>query len=313
MRWSGTPTERRLRAYLTGALDAVQHTALFSDTVDWDDVRCQASTVLTGASRYADTHAFLGAVLRQAGGRHSRLVPPGRMHRQPDSRLAAALGPPVPTGHLIDAATNPTGYLRLARLPDGRARARRYLSDGAAILNTLIPARPGGWIVDLRANTGGNMWPMLAVAAPLLPQGVLGHFTLPDGGHQAWSQHRGRIRLNGRPMARSRGSRPTGDHPPIAVLTSRHTSSAGEAVALAFRAQPQARLIGTPTAGLTTGNRTHVLRDGTRLHISGTYYADHRRLPVDGPVPVDQHLTDNTHDAAVNAALLWIRRGQPAS
>jgi cold shock CspA family protein len=52
---------------------------------------------------------------------------------------------------------------------------------------------------------------------------------------------------------------------PIAVLTTRHTARAGEAVALAFRAKPRARLIGAPTAGLTTGNRTRVLRDGTGL------------------------------------------------
>ena len=304
---------RRLHAYVHDALDAIQRTALFSDAVNWDDVRGQACSVLTDASCYTDTHAFLATVLRQAGGRHSHLTTPQLpQQRELSPRFAAALGPPVPTGHLIETGPVPVGYLRLPRLSGSLARRRRYLAAGAGVLNVLMPTRPRGWIVDLRANIGGNMWPMLAVAAPLLPTTVLGHFQLPDASYQTWSQHGGWIRLDGKPMARSRGPRPDGDeHTPIAVLTSRHTASAGEAVALAFRAQPAACLIGTPTAGLTTGNHTHVLRDGTRLHISGSRYADHRRLPIDGPIPVDRHLTENTREAALAAAADWIHGRTP--
>ncbi|MGH3274193.1 MAG: S41 family peptidase [Streptosporangiaceae bacterium] len=47
------------------------------------------------------------------------------------------------------------------------------------------------------------------------------------------------------------------------------TASDGEAMAIAFRSQPGVRVIGTPTAGFTTGNRTYLLRDGTRLCITG--------------------------------------------
>jgi carboxyl-terminal processing protease len=63
---------------------------------------------------------------------------------------------------------------------------------------------------------------------------------------------------------------------------------------------------------MTTGNRTHVLRDGTRLHISTAFYTDHNLRPVEGPIPIDQHLTDNSRDNAINTALTWIRHhGQP--
>jgi carboxyl-terminal processing protease len=196
--------------------------------------------------------------------------------------------------------------LRLPRLPEGRKAARRYLADGTTIMHSLIAADPRGWILDLRANIGGGMWPMLAVAAPLLPDGVLGHFLLPDGRVQTWSAHRGRIRLGRKTMARSPTRRLPDGRTPIAVLTSHHTASAGEAVALAFRAQPRARLIGAPTAGMTTGNRTHVLRDGTRLHISSAFYVDHNRITVEGPIPVDEHLSDNSRDSALSTALTWI-------
>jgi carboxyl-terminal processing protease len=209
----GAPSARRLRAYLADALQEIRTTGLLSSAVAWDDVDREARTVLDAADRYADTHTFLTAVLKQAGGRHSHLTPPpgSAASRQRNARVAEALGPPTPTGHLVDQASTAVADLRLPRLPEGRTIARRYLADGTAVMSTLTTARPRGWIVDLRANIGGGMWPMLAVAAPLLPEGILGHSLLPD------------------------------NRTPIAVLTSRHTASAGEAVALAFRAQPRAR------------------------------------------------------------------------
>ena len=36
-----------------------------------------------------------------------------------------------------------------------------------------------GWIVDLRGNGGGNMWPMLAGIGPILGEGIAGYFIDP--------------------------------------------------------------------------------------------------------------------------------------
>ncbi|GAA1943316.1 S41 family peptidase [Kitasatospora viridis] len=309
MRRPSAPSTRRLHAYVHGALREIRSTALFSSAVAWEDVDREAQAVLGTARCYADTHAFLTEVLQRAGGRHSHLTPPpgSARSRERNARLAEVLGPPVPTGRLVGQGSATVAHLRLPRLPEGRRAARRYLADGATVMNSLIAARPCGWIVDLRANLGGGMWPMLAVAAPLLPEGVLGHFRLPDGRVQSWSARHGRIRLDRRAMARVvRTQDRPGEHAPVAVLTSRHTASAGEAVALAFRAQPRARLIGAPTAGMTTGNRTHVLRDGTRLHISSVCYADQHQALVEGPIPVDHHLADNSREIALSTALSWI-------
>ena len=44
-----------------------------------------------------------------------------------------------------------------------------------------------GWIVDLRGNTGGNMWPMVAGVGPVLGNGVAGFFVPPVGASTPWS------------------------------------------------------------------------------------------------------------------------------
>lgn len=309
------PSERRIRGYVVDAVGAIRRNAVFSAEVDWDAVAREAGVVAEAARSYADTHSFLTAVLKEAGGRHSHLTVAGR-GQSPGSQTPPTRQippnpqipqiPPIPTGHLVEGVTVPLAHLRLPRLPDSRKAVTRYLADGTAAMRSLLEARPHGWIMDLRANGGGNMWPMLAVAAPLLPEGVLGRFVRADGRSQDWYLRDSAIGLGTKTMARSRITRPPNDRTPIAVLTSSHTASAGEAAALAFRAQPRARLIGRPTAGLTTGNQTVVLRDGTRLHISAAFYADPDGELLDGPVPIDQYLEDNSREAATAAAVAWL-------
>lgn len=61
--------------------------------------------------------------------------------------------------------------------PDVAARAfgdaadERYVRTGIALVADLDEQDPSGWIVDLRGNAGGNMFPMLTVVAPLLGNG----------------------------------------------------------------------------------------------------------------------------------------------
>jgi hypothetical protein len=60
-------------------------------------------------------------------------------------------------------------------LPSGiQSGAARYVSAGQDAVRRLDVAAPCGWVVDLRTNGGGDMWPMLTVLALLLGDGPLG-------------------------------------------------------------------------------------------------------------------------------------------
>lgn len=298
----------RLCTYLAGALDRIEKTALFSPAVDWAEVRREAGAVLEHARQYADTHDFLEEVLVRAGGRHSGLNRPYR-RRQFSLEQLEALGPPEPTGRIIEGAAGPVAYLRIPRTDRTDRDAARYIAAGEHVLRTLTAAGPRGWIVDLRANIGGNMWPMLAVTSPLLPEDVLGCFEDRDGGYRAFSVKAGSALLAERRMAHLPAYPELSHHDhaaPIAVLVSRYTASSGEVVALAFRARPGVRFIGAPTRGLTTANTAHTLRDKTLMRITVSYFADHHRNRLDGPVPVDQDLTGHDRSAVLDTALRWL-------
>jgi C-terminal processing protease CtpA/Prc len=163
--------------------------------------------------------------------------------------------------------------------------------------------------VDLRGNLGGSMWPMLAVAAPLLPDGVLGYFVPPAGPDQTWRSRRGRILLDRRTLARATGPHRTVPAAPVAVLTDGRTASSGEAVAVAFRGRPQVRTFGAATMGMASANEPHPLRDGAQLYVTVAYFADHRRTVYREPLPPD----DPGGADPLAAAVDWIRQAGTAT
>jgi carboxyl-terminal processing protease len=259
------------QAYADLVLARLRERALFADRVDWTATSRTVADAAARARSPADLHDALRAVVREAGGTHSGLVVPGGRPRRPDA---------LPTVR----RTGGTAVLTLPACPGDPRSARRYAVAGGRALRG--PADAGAWVVDLRGNGGGSMWPMLAVAAPLLRGEVIGAFVDRDGSRVPWWVRGRRVGAGrGRARARSRGPRRLGGA--VAVLTDGGTASSGEAVAVAFRGRPGARSYGAPTYGFSTANETFRLPDGALLHLSTSRFADRTGTVHGGPVPVD--------------------------
>lgn len=174
-----------------------------------------------------------------------------------------------------------------------------------------------GWIVDLRRNGGGNMWPMLAGVGPILGEGDAGAF-VARGRASPWSYRAGHAASAGVTTAEVSDpyvlARPA---PPVAVLTSRVTASSGEAIAIAFRGRANVRTFGEATAGLPTANVLKPLPDGALLVLTTALEADRTgrpyagRIDPDEPVPTDWSRFGTDADPPVAAATSWLSR-QPA-
>jgi hypothetical protein len=306
-------TPAQIQQYLADALKPIQRMALYSADVDWEAVHAEARETAGQARSYAGTHRLLHRVLKQAGGDHSHLA----LLYRPSSATESATGgagtgqadrsgaPPLPQGELIEGAAF-LSLPRLSRRSGGPLLAHRYSSAGSRLVGRLAAAQPRGWIVDLRENTGGGMWPMIAGVAGLLDRGVLGHFLLPDGRSRAWWLRRRYISLDQTPKARVHGRPHRQDHTPLAILTSPRTASAGEAALVALQAQSPTRTFGAATAGMTTGNITHLLPDGTRLMISTCHFADAAGRLITGSIQPDEPADPGENDNVLTQALAWI-------
>jgi carboxyl-terminal processing protease len=95
------------------------------------------------------------------------------------------------------------------------------------------------------------------------------------------------------------------------VLTGPKTSSSGEILALAFKGMPQVRLMGEPTAGLTTANTTYDLFDGSTLVLTICQEADRTGRICEGRIIPDDLIKSDpllkNEDVVRANAMMWLQ------
>jgi C-terminal processing protease CtpA/Prc len=185
------------------------------------------------------------------------------------------------------------GYVKITGFSGVGAQATAFAN---ALHRTIAAAdRDGlaGWIVDLRGNTGGNMWPMLAGVGPILGEGLAGYFIDPDGAESWWEYRDGASWNDAELLQRVDAPyRLRREAPKVAVLIDNGTVSSGEAVLIAFQRRPDTRSFGTATCGRSTANMEYKLSDGASLFLSVAIMADRSKFPYGAQVLPDEEILD---------------------
>jgi len=261
------------RDYARIAFDFVERHSVSRRTLDWPSLRSQFELRLRGARAPADTHPTIRWLLEQLGdGNHSQLRAPGS--------LPALLG----TDTFVRAYVRVAGEdaFNAAGMVDVPSFAGSDALDVVTFAQTLYrsivalaPKVNCGWIVDLRGNAGGNMWPMLAGVSPLLGSRTVGYFHDADGNRSPWETTPGAARL-GEMVILARDDREGIDlsRTPVAVLIGPRTASSGEAVVVAFKGRARTRFFGDPTAGVSSANTGMKMPDGMVLLVTGAQFVD---------------------------------------
>jgi hypothetical protein len=277
------------KALIDEAIDKIRDRAYYAQRVNWPLARERA---LRRAS-LGNEHA-LRYLLQQLKDNHSHLIA---------AQAAMAASENARTGDLgIDDRL--IGGAAWIKVPSFRAahaaRERAFASDLRRRIVAQADRKSCGWIVDLRENAGGNMYPMLEGLAPLLGPDVLGYFEGRDGKRE-WRAER-----------EVHGALPPLDRAPVAVLTGPRTASSGEAVAISFRGRPSTRSFGAPTAGMSTGNTAVPLSDGSIMAVMTSVELDRHGNRYGGKIPPDEPVASPVgplpleQDPAVTAALRWL-------
>lgn len=288
------------RAYLDTALAVMELNSVRRHDIDWPSFRAETFAQATGAQTTFDTHAAIEDALRRIGDGHSFFRAPTRWGPASEGeRPAASLLGDV--GYLSVPAFSGVG-------PEGDALAALY----HAMIEDVDTLGAGcRWVVDLRGNTGGNMWPMVAGVGPILGEGTVGQFVEPDSVRRPWVYRGGAARMGDDVIAASPGYELEDSRPFVAVLTDSLTASSGEAVAVAFRGRDGARSFGTDTWGVSTANAAFPLGDGAVIFLTVSTMADRLGTVYGGPLAPDEVVVgsrtgDPETDAALGAALGWL-------
>ena len=313
---------------LTETLNALRNEALGRERVDWDSVERALRAKLPTKPTPADVEPLILEAIAQLNDAHARYIPvrpptpatPPAASATSTSTAPAPTRPPLPTlaqSRLLDGNI---AYLLIPMRPAGTydqlAEYALSIRVQLADLESHTPP-PRGWIIDLRLNGGGTVWPMLVGLAPLLGDGpqltslsagntVTATFGLT--GYTAWLDDatRGRSIVFEIDSAKPPPLTPR----PIAVLIGPWTMSSGESLAITLQSLATTRTFGEPTAGLTTVTQTYTLSDRSTLILPTAQMGDRAGKAVVGKLtptePVELGPWPTPTDATANAARVWL-------
>jgi hypothetical protein len=290
----------RAREYLDRALQVMETNHVNRLRIDWAALKASALVQAAGAQTPADTYPAIGAALRLLDDNHSRFADPSGAILTNTSRVcpsSSVVTPTVPTT---------IGYVRIPSFGGGGDAATAFANGLQRDIMAADRDDLAGWIVDLRGNGGGNMWPMLAGVGPILGEGVAGFFLAFNGAGTVWDYRGGAARVDGSVQARvdapytlRRGQ------PRVAVLIDGAVASSGEAIVIAFKGRPDTRSFGSPTCGVSTVLQGYPMSDNAVIFLAVATMADRNRAPSVGQIVPDETVTDAGQ--VVERAIAWLR------
>lgn len=285
---------------LDSAFTIVREHALWRDTVTWSVVEPRVRAVAAGAETTAEVYPAIGLLLTSLGDHHS-------FHMLPAATRGFQAGGAQNPRPEVRALPDSIGYISVPAYSGADAAAsRQYVVDVHAAITAILPRTSCRWVVDLRANGGGNMWPMLGGLRPFLGEAGLGSFVTAKGAGPLWHA-RDAVDI---PLTLALEAL---DSAYVAVLTGPRTASSGEAVTISFIGRPRTRSFGLPTAGLSTANSTYPLPDGSMILLTVSIQADRTGTRYGGKIdPSEIVATDPAGgELQLARAVSWLR-AQPA-
>lgn len=294
---SATSSEAQL--YVQEVINYMQTHSINRKNLNWTTFKQQVTTKAQGAQSIADTYPAIKMALTLLGDNHSAYTTSDGTIIRGITSLTCTDTPPT------DVTTHPAiGYIKVTGFTGSGAEATTFAQSIQSSIKQRDSDFIRGWIVDLRGNSGGNMWPMLAGIGPILGEGTVGYFIDPEGATSSWSYQKGVARLEQAELVKVDNPYTLlTASPKVAVLTDRATASSGEAIAIAFKGRPATRSFGVNTCGVATANIDTVLSDGARLTLTQSTMADRSKRLYITSVQPDEVLVGA---AAVDKAMSWL-------
>ena len=275
-------TQSAEKQYVRKAVRMMDKDGLFAEGMEWETVRSAA--LAAEPASMDEAYDVVREALKVAGGKHSFLWTKDQMEERAAEDEATA-----PSVVLLE------GDIAVITLPRFSGQTQDENRRYARTVLDALPASLSGVVIDLRGNTGGNMYPMIAAVHRFLPDDKILRF---------------KSRKFNMPVTKDYVLRTVDIEAqapidcPVAILTDGNTASSGEATLLCFRGLDYARSFGAPTAGYASANQPKTLPDGSRLVLTTSCdVARTGEIFCDDPIAPDVETGQPLEDA-----LAWLRQ-----
>ncbi len=305
----------------------IKYNSIHRTTLDWKQVDKTFNEQIKTAKTLNDTMNCFVAVFRSLKDVHSQIYLNNQYYGHYsifDDSILAWLKP------LNDKAISVTnkihseviskgiGYIRVPTFqvfdPIQINSFAQSIADSISKLSTKSKI---GFIIDLRLNGGGNIYPMLSGLSQFLGDQTIGFETdINDSIVRAWEIKNGNFVIGGYQTTDIKVNQMSNlTNLPIVVIIGPVTKSAGSMVAIAFKGRPNTLFIGEPTAeGYTTSNGYFQFAPNLALNFATNYVADRYRNVYKKTVNPDTTINqgdnfDNLlNDEKIKTSIKWLTK-----
>ena len=286
-------------AHLDNIIKIMQANSVKRRTINWTQFRDSVIKDATGAQDIPATYGAIRTALALLGDGHSRYIPFSGSAIFVPTRTCST---PAKTPPALPANI---GYVKVGAFNQGGAEALAFANGIQATIRAADREDLVGWIVDLRGNGGGNMWPMIAGLGPIIGESVIGYFIDPFGVADPWEYREGASWLGGRVLQQvTNPYHLLKPQPKVAVLQNTTIASSGEATLIAFRQRPNTRSFGSASCGFSTANLGFPMPDGGTLLLTVSTMADRNKTLFGDRIAPDEEIADTAQ--VVPRAVQWL-------
>ena len=291
------PISPTAKKYLDEVIAILQANSINRKTVDWVDFKQKVYKQAAGANSIEEIYPSVEFALTALSDKHSFFSP----NKNNDKGNGQE-----PTIYQDEQVPDDIGYIRIPWFVGNQEKKDQYVNKLQTQIRERDKSELKGWIVDLRGNLGGNMWPMLVGIGPVLGEGVVGNFVDPDNNKQVWRYERGKVFLDDEMLLEAKEYyRLKTESPIVAVLTDTITASSGEAVTVAFRGRSHSRSFGSRTYGVSSGNQPFYLSNGSVIWLTTVVFADRKMKKYGQSIEPDEKLDSKK---IIARSVHWIRK-----
>jgi C-terminal processing protease CtpA/Prc len=292
---------------LSAAIDVLKTHHLNRDSMDWNSIEAQALARLKEEKAASDAYPAIRYVIAELGVRHTFLITADGFKAMTTGQKVGATSPPKPNMPDARLAASGVALIHIPWFQGDEMMDRAYVASARTALNGYEVQGICRYIIDLRGNSGGSMFPMLNGVKSLLGNTPFGYWDNGQSTAFAWEISNAPTQWQaGQPLADYAEAVAPIRHARIAVLIDRKTSSSGEFTAIAFEGMRNVRVFGEPSGGYVTANAPFALPDGARLMVSTGWATDRSKRPYRVAVVPDEHAAPG--QPTVDTAILWLKK-----
>lgn len=319
---TSSPIVDSVKTYLDKSLEIIQANALNSNKINWSKLHKDVYEKASGATRYEDILSIYPYIFEQIDDHHGSLKYKGKTYgwnKQASVKVSNVISAATDKYVKVDAKVigKDIGYILVPGNSDfGGKKMDSIIRNIKQAIARVHNKKIKGWILDLRVNTGGNMYPMIAGLTELIGDGNVGRFVTPSNkseGEWIIKNNMFFVDTNKVSSIAYNGYRIKQDIP-LAVLISGNTASSGEMTAITTVGRKNSILIGEPSANYTTINQGFKLNAYSGLNLAVNYVSDrngkvyYKQIEPDKLVKNGDNFEVLSADNKVKDAIIWIRK-----